>query len=52
MENEVGSLETGKRADIAILAEDPIDLGAEGLKDISVIGTMLGGIVHLNQGRD
>jgi predicted amidohydrolase YtcJ len=52
MENEVGSLETGKRADIAILAEDPIDVGAEGLKDISVIGTMLGGIVHLNQGRD
>jgi predicted amidohydrolase YtcJ len=52
MENEVGSLETGKRADIAILAEDPIDVGAEGLKDISVVGTMLGGIVHLNQGRD
>ena len=52
MENEVGSLETGKRADIAILAEDPIDVGAEGLKDISIIGTMLGGIVHLNQGRD
>ena len=37
MENEIGSLEAGKRADIAILAEDPIDVGAEGLKDISVM---------------
>ncbi len=52
MENEIGSLECGKRADIAILADDPVDVGAAGLKDISVIGTMVGGIVHLNQGRD
>ena len=52
MESEIGSLEAGKRADIAILAEDPIDVGAEGLKDISVIGTMVGGHVHLNQGRE
>lgn len=52
MENEVGSLEAGKRADMAILADDPIEVGAQGLKDISVIGTMVGGFVHLNQGRD
>jgi predicted amidohydrolase YtcJ len=52
MENEIGSLECGKRADIAILADDPVDVGAAGLKDISVIGTMVGGILHLNQGRD
>jgi predicted amidohydrolase YtcJ len=51
MENEIGSLEAGKRADIAILAEDPIEVGAEKLKDISVFGTMLGGHVHLNKGR-
>jgi predicted amidohydrolase YtcJ len=52
MENEIGSLEAGKRADIAILAEDPIEVGAGKLKDISVIGTMVGGHVHLNQGRE
>ena len=52
MENEIDSLEAGKRADIAILAEDPIEVGGEKLKDISVIGTMVGGHVHLNKGRD
>ena len=52
MESEIGSLEVGKRADMAILAEDPIDVDAMALKDISVIGTMVDGHVHLNHGRD
>lgn len=52
METEIGSLEVGKRADMAILADDPIEVGAEGLKDISVLGTMVDGHVHMNQGRD
>ena len=51
MDQEIGSLEAGKRADIAILADDPIEVGAAGLKDIAVIGTMVDGHVHLNQGR-
>ena len=51
MDGEIGSLEVGKRADMAILADDPIEVGAAGLKDIKVIGTMVDGIVHLNQGR-
>lgn len=51
MDGEIGSLEVGKRADMAILADDPIEVGAEGLKDISVVGTMVDGIVHLNQAR-
>ena len=51
MDGEIGSLEVGKRADMAILAEDPIEVGAEGLKDIDVIGTMVDGIVHLNKAR-
>ena len=52
MESEIGSLEVGKRADMAILAEDPIEVDAMALKDISVIGTMVDGHVHLNHGRD
>jgi predicted amidohydrolase YtcJ len=52
LDTEIGSLEVGKRADIAILADDPIEVGAAGLKDISVIGTMVDGHVHLNKGRD
>ena len=52
LENEIGSLEVGKRADMAILADDPIEVGGEKLKDISVIGTMVDGHVHLNKGRD
>ncbi len=52
MDTEIGSLEVGKRADMAILAEDPIEVGGEKLKDISVIGTIVDGHIHLNQGRD
>ena len=52
METEIGSLEVGKRADMAILAEDPIEVGAENLKDIAVLGTMVDGHMHLNKGRD
>ena len=51
MDGEIGSLEVGKRADMAILADDPIEVGAEGLKDIGVVGTMVGGLVHLNKAR-
>ena len=51
MDTEIGSLEVGKRADMAILADDPIKVGGEKLKDISVIGTMVDGHVHLNKGR-
>jgi predicted amidohydrolase YtcJ len=52
METEIGSLEVGKRADMVILGDDPVDVGALGLKDISVLGTMVDGHVHLNKGRD
>ena len=48
MDTEIGSLEVGKRADMAILADDPIEVGAAGLKDIQVVGTMVDGKVHLN----
>lgn len=47
MDGEVGSIETGKRADFAVLGADPFEAGAEGLKDVPVRGTVLGGEVHL-----
>ena len=43
IDDEVGSIETGKRADFAVLEDDPTDIGAENLKDIRVWGTVQGG---------
>ena len=43
MDDEVGSLETGKRADLAILEEDPFLVNPNELKDIKVWGTMQAG---------
>jgi len=44
-ENEKGSLETGKLADIAVLAEDPYEIQAEKIKDLKVEMTLVGGEV-------
>ncbi|WP_299706435.1 amidohydrolase [uncultured Tateyamaria sp.] len=43
MDGEVGSLEAGKRADFAVLEDDPEEMGTEWLKDTRVWGTVLGG---------
>ena len=43
MDKEIGSIEVGKRADFAVLGEDPLTVGAEHLKDVPVLGTVLGG---------
>ena len=43
MDDEIGSIATGKRADFCILAEDPLNVDPMALKDISVAGTVLGG---------
>jgi predicted amidohydrolase YtcJ len=45
MDGEVGSIETGKRADFAVLEADPLATPAETLRDIGVWGTVLGGRV-------
>jgi predicted amidohydrolase YtcJ len=45
MENEIGSIEVGKRADFAILEDDPTEVEPEKLKDVRVWGTVLGGDV-------
>lgn len=47
MDREIGSIETGKRADFAILGEDPTAVDPMALKDVPVLGTVLDGQVHL-----
>lgn len=45
-ETEVGSIRAGKMADFAVLEQDPFEVGAKGLKDIPVWGTVFEGEVH------
>ena len=45
LDTEIGSIETGKRADFAILENDPLAVEPEALKDIAVWGTFVGGRV-------
>jgi len=48
LEHEIGSIEVGKRADFAVLEENPLDVPPIELKDIPVTATVLGGSVFLN----
>ena len=43
LDGEMGSIETGKRADFAVLEDDPETVGSENLKDVRVWGTVQGG---------
>ena len=45
LDTEIGSIETGKRADFAILEDDPLGVEPAALKDIAVWGTVVGGRV-------
>jgi predicted amidohydrolase YtcJ len=45
LDHEVGSLEVGKRADLAVLDDDPLAVDPGRLKDVRVWGTMLSGRV-------
>ena len=45
LDGEVGSIETGKRADFAVLEDDPTEIGAEKLQDVRIWGTVQGGRV-------
>ena len=46
LDGEIGSIEVGKRADFAVLEEDPTKVDPKTLKDVPVWGTVLGGMVH------
>jgi predicted amidohydrolase YtcJ len=46
LEDEIGSIEVGKRADFTILERDPYAVAPAELADISIWGTVLGGRLH------
>ncbi|MGA0236492.1 MAG: amidohydrolase [Alphaproteobacteria bacterium] len=43
LDGELGSIEVGKRADFAVLEDDPTTVDAMALKDVAVWGTVQGG---------
>jgi predicted amidohydrolase YtcJ len=45
-ENEIGSLEVGKLADMVVLSDNPMQIEAESIKDLQVLVTMVGGSVE------
>lgn len=47
LDHEIGSIVAGKRADFAVLEDDPFAMGADRLKDTRVAGTVFEGAVHM-----
>ena len=45
LDDEVGSIEVGKKADFAVLEDDPTEVNGEDLRDVRVWGTVQGGRV-------
>lgn len=46
LEDEIGSIEPGKRADFTVLERDPYEVASGELRDIEIWGTILEGRVH------
>jgi predicted amidohydrolase YtcJ len=44
-DHEIGSIRVGKRADFAVLAQDPLAVDPMAIKDIAVQATVVGGLV-------
>ena len=44
LEQEVGSIAAGKRADFVVLADDPFELGVERLNEVRIAGTVFEGL--------
>jgi predicted amidohydrolase YtcJ len=42
-DHELGSIQVGKRADFTVLGADPLAVAPIDLKDVPVLGTVLGG---------
>ena len=51
-DHEIGSLEVGKLADLAILEDDPFEVAPGALRDVPVKGTILGGVPYLSSDQD
>ncbi|WP_417673848.1 amidohydrolase [Pseudodonghicola sp.] len=47
LDRDLGSIETGKRADFTVLGADPTAVDPMAIKDVPVLGTVLGGQVQL-----
>ncbi len=47
MDHEIGSISAGKKADFAVLDDDPFEVGAERLKDVRIAGTVFEGELHM-----
>ncbi len=45
LDGEIGSIEAGKRADFAVLEDDPTQIGGDRLKDVRIWGTVQDGRV-------
>ena len=46
LENEIGSLEPGKKADFTILEENPYEISRDKLRDIAIWGTVFEGTIN------
>jgi hypothetical protein len=46
LEDEIGSIEPGKRADFTVLERDPFEVAGSELRDIQIWGTILEGRAH------
>ena len=43
-DQDLGTIEVGKFADFTVLGEDPLEVAHHALKDIAVLGTIVGGV--------
>lgn len=48
MDDRIGSIESGKYADFAVLDDDPLSVSPTEMKDIGVAATVVGGVTHEN----